>query len=740
MLSNYSTVELFHEWGIKVEKPRTIKPFEGSEKDGVKEWRIEQGHPYLIRSSKVYRVGSNPSEFTRENELKYWENRNLIAQAKKTLEILQQPHAIESKEQYIKKLTEENNEVEEAYKEYLKWEFREIAKCLLGSGTMSGMHYFYYNFVWIEENIKGGVRRAIKPIYRACDDWLFRMIMKHQSIGRGMVGGKRRQFGWSWMVLAKDLYSVALNGRKHFTVSKDEKDLKKFFKRMTESINRLPTFLQNEMGEDSEDTKSFHPNAKVQYVKEVLKLVERGNEPLMGRIRSSPPRNANQAAGDTLNEASIDEIGEIENVDEIWDKVEPALMEGNSLDRAGAFFGMGTVGKMEKYGHKFRAFWRDAEVNGLDQIIIYGWMGIDVDEYGNEDKDLNIKKIRDRVATLEANGNIDRAITYRQKYPLSVEDMFLKSKSYGLWPSSVIEVAEKRLEKNKSKKYIKYGRFVRNDTGVTFVEEDPNPSRDKIEHEDELGYNQVRLLLGEDEPKNIPYKYAYVGGADPITLNKDIHKEVESKSRYMHSDFSVCIYKRLEEVGGISNLPVAFYSGRSADVRHDYEQALCLAIYYNAPINIERNKGDKMYDYFRDNGYDHLIAQGVGQVATMGAVKPAAWGFNNSETWWTRMIVSGIQWWTTHGHQKCFFKRLISESYVIREENTDDGVSFLAALQLSEEIDARDRNYGRLAEGTTKMTNNLVYHRNGRKYKGQKRNNVPSVVSNISQKRRKWTQ
>jgi hypothetical protein len=112
--------------------------------------------------------------------------------------------------------------------------------------------------------------------------------------------------------------------------------------------------------------------------------------------------------------------------------------------------------------------------------------------------------------------------------------------------------------------------------------------------------------LNENE-RGVKLKDLYVAGCDSIDQgNKDSAHATDSLKG---SELAILVKKRILDgsyFSGTSNRYVAKYRKRSDDVRDDHDNALKLAIYYNAPVNIEYTKIG-IVSHFRARGYYDLL-------------------------------------------------------------------------------------------------------------------------------------
>jgi hypothetical protein len=134
------------------------------------------------------------------------------------------------------------------------------------------------------------------------------------------------------------------------------------------------------------------------------------------------------------------------------------------------------------------------------------------------------------------------------------------------------------------------------------VEWDPTPHGD-IEILEHPHWLSEFATEGEKEPM----RNLYVGGIDSIDQGTmDSAYATDSRKG---SELAMLVKKRVVDGGyhrATSNLYVAKYAKRSADVRSDWDNALKLAYYYNSEVNIEYTKIG-IVGHFRDKGFYHLL-------------------------------------------------------------------------------------------------------------------------------------
>jgi hypothetical protein len=188
-------------------------------------------------------------------------------------------------------------------------------------------------------------------------------------------------------------------------------------------------------------------------------------------------------------------------------------------------------------------------------------------------------------------------IRFTQEFPLTIEEVFKKSgtnifhqrniaKQWAdiqFGASHIVKPEKGFLEWKRSRS----GKIV----GVEWAS-NPNGNIEIIEHP----------YKGKDN-KTL-YPDLYVAGIDSIDQG-----QLDSTTSKNRSSLAMLVKKRIVEgeyFKQASNIYVAKYIGRSLDVRDDYEEALKLAMYYNAKVNIEYTRIG-IVQYFRQRKKWHLF-------------------------------------------------------------------------------------------------------------------------------------
>ena len=443
------------------------------------------------------------------------------------------------------------------------WELSEIDKCINGDGEMCGKMYFFYNYCWIRDQ-KGKLR----PQFRMADnEWFETVEFAQKSEKYGVICVKRRRAGFSWKAAADVLHDASLNS--FFNVgmnSMSEKDSVELFRKVKFIYNLLPQFLRA--------TSTAH-NTKMGMHFSYKMKDKLGNSLIKGTqseiIVVAPTDSAYE--GLMLQKWISDEAGKISNLNAMWSYTEPCLMQ--ETKRMGTPIIFGTAGEISREGRDLKKMWDDAKAYNLIRFFFNGYMGMDVDEYGNDRPEEVIRWIvyeRYRKKDLDPRELND----FVQQYPLTVSEAFSLANTGGLGNIVHINKQITNLRENPTVKST--GSFVRSDEGKPIF---------------------VPSVLGKciiyEHPKRDLEGYT-VAGCDPAD-HDNVLDEASDMSMYIMS----------KQYGQQPPKILFEYTDRPQRANDYYEQAaMALEYYNNTKILIENNRY-RMIGYFEDFGHKHLL-------------------------------------------------------------------------------------------------------------------------------------
>jgi len=191
-----------------------------------------------------------------------------------------------------------------------------------------------------------------------------------------------------------------------------------------------------------------------------------------------------------------------------------------------------------------------------------------------------------------------------QEYPMNIKEVFIR-KGSNIFDQDKIATQRINLDMNPDIPKPERGflKWLKAENGrIVGVEWSPSPIGDIsiIEHPHWLSEQAL-----DNEKQPLPN--LYVGGCDSI--DQGTGDSAHATNNKKGSELAILIKKRILDKGYFrttSNLYVAKYNKRSNDVRTDWDNAMKLAYYYNAEVNIEYTKIG-IVSHFRDNGFYHLL-------------------------------------------------------------------------------------------------------------------------------------
>ena len=518
----------------------------------------------------------------------------------------------------------------------------EITKCVSGFNGMSGKMYFWYNYGWIEALGSSG---KIQPEYRVADQEWFKVLENATKNQRGVVCVKRRRAGFSWKAAADALHDMLFNPGFHVGMnSKTERDSIFLYQKVLFLYDSLPMFLKAKVGSRRNLALAFFIKLKDEAGNTIIKG-------LNSRLTVVPP-NDSAFEGLMLGKWICDEAGKISNLPQIWAYTEDCLMR--ETRRIGTPVVFGTSGDIGKDGKGLLDMWEHSETYRLDRFFFAGWMGLDCDEYGNDNKEKCIRWIvyeRHRRKTLPKKFQSD----FIQKYPLTSAEAFNQFVQAGVGDVDNIKKQQDSLRNNPIKE--RRGNFAVDENGeVKFI----------------VSINGSVIIYEDPDPVCV-----YVAGSDPADHDDAV---------FGSSDMSLHIIKKQQ--GTIGPKIVLEYVDRPRKADEYYMQAAMALTYYNKTrVLIERNRY-RMISYFEETGQKHLLSTTPNGISRVFAVQANTLGLHMNEH--VKAYMEGlIEWYTQDYCDLIPSSNLLSEFLVYGSRNTDRVFSFGLALMLLKE-DKRD--------------------------------------------------
>lgn len=516
------------------------------------------------------------------------------------------------------------------------WQVEQIKRCKNGYNGITGKMYFFYNFVFMKDLVKGKIR----PEFRVCDNEWFKLIeqVQNESNGWGIVCVKRRRVGASWKEAADVVHDMIFRKYYHVGVnSKSDNDSVHLFRKMMFIYENLPAFMKANVG-----TKN---GMKVEYFiwgkDEAGNKIRKGNQNELTVV--APTDSAYE--GLMLHKWVCDEAGKIDNLRQIWSYTEECLMQ--EMVRVGVPILFGTSGDISKDGMGLAEKWENSEIYKLHRFFFAGWMGLAVDEYGNDRKEECIRWLlyeRKKREKLDKKQYID----FIQKYPLTPDEAFSKYSLSGLGDPVLINAQLTDLKKNPP--FEKRGRFrFDEEFNVRFIPEKFGP-----------------IIIYED-PNPLD---SYIGGVDPAD-----HDDATNDT----SDLSTHIFK--EGDGLEPDKIVCEYVDRPKNLSEYYNQVIALCMYYNKCRLLIENNRYRMISHMDNLGYKNLLYYTPPAITRLIKSRPSTLGIKMTRD--VKEFMEGaIEDYLMDFTEYIPSKDLLIELLEYGSRNTDRVMSFGISLML----------------------------------------------------------
>jgi hypothetical protein len=448
--------------------------------------------------------------------------------------------------------------------------FEEMRRLSEGYDGLTGKGYGWVNYAKIRDPERG----KISPEFRVRQEEYFRKIVDLQANpGRGIVGWKRRRFGFSW-IAAWDVFHDCFTQqfRQIGMNSKTETDSRRLFgfikflhQNMPEQIR--PIASVSDRRDYLEFAYWFDKDKQKIVSNKGLNTEKRGTQSWI--ISTSPVPQSHEGAA--YSKLLVDEAGKQKDLLELWAYAEDTLVLNTR--RVSPAIIMGTVGDIDSDGKGLRELYLNNEAYDLDRFSVAGYHGLIMDEFGNDRIEDAIRFIIYKRHRLKA---ASRRIfeTFKQKYPLCDNDAFNQVTEGGIGNIQLINNQIVKVLSNPPEMRTGWMR-PKPDGGVDFV---PN--------------NEGKIIVYElPDHKRVN---GYVAGADPAD-----HDEKKKKVGKDVSDLALAVVAK--PFGTESPKLVLEYVDRPEKLDAFFEQsAMALKWYNNTKCLIEDNRA-RMVNYFKVN-------------------------------------------------------------------------------------------------------------------------------------------
>ena len=521
--------------------------------------------------------------------------------------------------------------LEKGTEEYTAFWKEENRKCMIGMTnsvgiTITGVHYFYLNYVRIKsEDIVTGRKKFNFPRFLDIDYDYFHLVEAARRNHKGLIFTKPRRTGFSY----KD---AALCTHEYNFYRDSVCVIGAFLEKLSTTTMNMVLDNMNFLNSNTEWRKQRNPDTK-DFVKSRFEKSVDGVKVWAGYMsevkKLTFKDNPFAAVGLTTNIFIFEEAGTLNNLKNAYGITEPCWKDGDNMIGLPIIFGTG--GDMEGGTADFAYMFSNPRQYNLlefDNVwepgkegAICGWfipatrgrLGIYkdelgknpqwkdkamVDEDGNSLEDIAFASIMDYREIKRRGGdpkNIQDAIT---QYPITPSESFLRSSGAIFssiemheWLSKLETIPSLRDDKKKVELYFDVNGTLKSKLNPDLIDIVDFP----LKPEDS---KEGCVVLYEDPIDNPPFGL-YIAGCDPY--DQDKANTSESLGSFM-------VYKRFYHNGTSYDKIVAEYTGRPNRADDFYENCRKLCIFYNAKCLYE-NQLKGLKGYFEQKNSLHYLCE-----------------------------------------------------------------------------------------------------------------------------------
>jgi hypothetical protein len=473
-----------------------------------------------------------------------------------------------------------------------------------GHDGMCGMMYSYFHYVKIYKRAGGG---AIDAKWRNYDNAEFELLesclygkskLWGNNTGKGIIGLGARGKGKSAKAGHAALSVIQCN--KETTVlltSKDEEAAEKVIlgEKIKFEYYRLPEYLKysSDLG-NNRSTLHLGKQGKNRQGQPMIL----GNDSKV--VVKAPMPEALEGFG--AKYWFHDEGPKTKNLMTLVDYTLPALCDDDGITRIGVPHITGVAGDFGKFGDDYIELWNKADDRNLIRWFVPGWVGVHLDEYGNEDIEQACETLFE--ARLKAFHAGETALqNHLQQSPMTPEEALLTS-SASLLPKKKIIYQAKVLQNNEPA--YKQGSYDWSMQGKTAVF-----------RPDRMGKHK---LLEMPEPNDIK-RTKYVGFIDAYDIKKVKGTGSKGAAHVFKRKCALTPMRQQELLAKLADttdfhealkirlqfgyLPVAQYIDAPEDPRDFAENAAKMFTHFACPVLVEKFPA-AIFMYFKDH-YKHLM-------------------------------------------------------------------------------------------------------------------------------------
>ena len=472
---------------------------------------------------------------------------------------------------------------------------------------ITGEHYFYLNMCQIELLKKGASRKTFdNPFYRELDRRLFDEISDAKKNKYGLIVGKPRRVGLSWLGSATSAYELLFHrGNKIGVAAGQDDKAQDFYEKVKDILKNIrPEYSSSILVKNSEEI-------KLGYIERINKQnVEKGllSQLFMKTMYAKPTG----FEGKSLSLVIFEEAGLFEDIIAAYKSTEPCFKDGSIQFGTPIIYGTG--GDITKGSKGYRELWNaKRSVYNLKKVFIsatdfYPGDGIPDEKTKKSISFFDFRTGRTNSEAAKAHILKERLekegsegyIKHIQSYPLKDTDIFIKN-SGGLLNRKKLNAQMRNQDNCPFERQI--GRFdwqTKDAQTLKLV----SIARDLKEIDKIHLKRGSKVIFVKDEELGMVHKLLDAIDHSKLPYNPDIAgcDSYDEDDPGAHASLGATIwYRCFYGINKPHDLPTAYLLDRGTADSDDefYSQSLRGCVYYNVELLVEYTK-IAIINYFKD--------------------------------------------------------------------------------------------------------------------------------------------
>jgi len=552
--------------------------------------------------------------------------------------------------------------------------------------SITGEHYFYLNMCNIELLEPGATRKSMgSPFYRELDRRLFDEIHQAKRGHYGLVIGKPRRVGLSWVGSTSSAYELLFyKGNKIGVAAGQDDKAQDFYEKVQYLLDNIrPEYRSSISVRNADEIRLSYQYTENKQKKE-------------GGLKSSMYMKTMYAKptgfeGKSLSMVIFEEAGLFEDLIAAYKSTEPCFKEGSI--QFGTPLVYGTGGEIDKGSKGYKSMWHSRkETYNLKKVFVsatdyYPGDGIPDEETGEKISffDFRTGRTNSKAAhehiikeRLEKEGS-EGYVKHIQSYPLKEADIFIKN-SGGYLNRQKLNAQLANLDNCPYE--IKTGR-IEWKTNDPITEKLAARAKNLKEYDkihftrgskavfvDDKEFGTVKKIMDPIDSKNLPY-------CPDLVACDSYDDEVKEGTG---SEGATIVYRCFYSINKVCNLPIAYILDRGTSDEDDvfYSQTFRLTVYYGSEMLLEYTKIAIKQHFIDCGGTKHLAGRPDIDGYSSNAANTYGFKMSNQHSW--KLSAKLLKAEVNNFWNNIWFEEILLHLIDFGEENSDLGSAFAMAM------------------------------------------------------------